>query len=86
MDVCAQGLERRDVEDPGLVRERPGQTLAQQQIQLEEKGGEGLAGAGGGRDQGVAAVADRLPATLLGVGRLPQSLGEPAGHGGVELG
>ena len=86
VDVGAQRLERGDVEDPGLLRQRPGQALAQQQVQLYKESGEGLAGAGGGRDQGVPAGADRVPALPLGAGRLAQPLGEPAGDDGMEAG
>ena len=86
VDVGAQRLERGDVEDPGLLRQRAGQALAQQQIELDEERREGLAGAGGGGDQGVAAGADRVPALPLGAGRLAQPLGEPAGDSGMEVG
>ena len=84
VDVGAQGLERRDVEHPGLVREIPGEALAQEQIQLEEEGGESLTGAGGSGDQGMATGTDRIPAFALGSGRLTEPLGEPPGDDRME--
>ncbi len=57
-DVVAQRLERRDIEDPG----RAGLPLAgQQAVKGPEKGGEGLAAAGGCGEQDVLARRDPRP-------------------------
>ncbi len=76
LDVVAEGLERRDVETEsrrwpwppilgvvgvGLAEARPSRCQG-------EEGGEGLAGAGGGGDEDVAAGADVGPAGGLRVG------------------
>ena len=84
VDVGAQRLERGDVEDPGLLRQGPGETLPEQPVQLDQEGRESLAGARGSGDQSVPAGADRLPALPLRRGRLAQALGEPAGDDGVK--
>jgi hypothetical protein len=43
MNVGAQRLERRDVDDPYLPRERALECLAQQLVDLYKESGEGLA-------------------------------------------
>ena len=72
LDVVGQGLERADVEhaDRPLRRCR----LGHEPIEAPQEGGEGLAAAGRGMDQGVRAAADRAPAELLGAGRLGERL------------
>src|SRR5262249_33651537 len=85
VNVSAQCLERRDVDDSGLLRQRAVQAFPQQLVDGDEKRREGFPRAGRGRDQRVAARADGFPATALRGGRLSQSIAEPAGNGGVKV-
>ena len=84
VDVRAQRLEGRDVEDPSLLREDALEALPQQQVQLYKEGGQGFSGPRGGGDQCVPAGPDGLPTLLLRGGRLAQPLGEPAGDDGMK--
>ena len=86
LDVGRQGLQRRDVDDLGLVPQCSLEALSQQPVDRGEKRGEGLAGAGGRGDQNVAARIDRGPGTPLRLGRLGERALEPALHGGVKRG
>ena len=61
LDVVRERLERRDVDDLGLVRQPAVEPLAHQRVDRGEEGGERLAGAGRGRDQRVPAGLDRRP-------------------------
>ena len=47
VDVVAQRLERRDVDDFGFVRQLADARLANQAIQAEQKGGQRFARSGG---------------------------------------
>ena len=85
VDIVAERLERRDVDDLGHVLERPGLRLAHEDIDAREERGEGLAGAGGGADQRVAAAGDVPPAGALGVGGRVEVAAEPRVDDGVEL-
>ena len=84
LDVVGQGAQRRDVEHVRLV----GQLAPplQQRVDRGEEGGQRLARARGRRDQDVAPLANEGPAFALGRGRLAETIGEPALHGGVESG
>ena len=69
VDVGAQRLQRRDVDDAHFVGERPVAALLDEVVEGGEKRGERLARAGRRGDQRVAAVADRRPAArCAGVG------------------
>ena len=71
LDVVAEGLEGRDIDDAGDGVEALGLAAADELVDAGEEGGEGFAGAGGGGDEGVAAGADGRPGGGLGVGGGP---------------
>ena len=85
VNVVAEGLEGRHVNDACLVRERPGQPLAEESVQRRQKRGQGFARTGRRGDQGVSARLDRRPPALLGLGRRSEFLLEPLRHEGMEL-
>ena len=85
VDVVAERLQRRDVDDLRHVLERPRLRLAHEVVDAGEEGREGLAGAGGGADERVAAAADVPPAGALGVGGRVEVPSEPRVDDGVEL-
>src|SRR6185437_13105183 len=64
----------------GLVAEFACQRAAKQGINGGEESGEGLAGAGGGGDERIAAGGDRGPALRLGLGGGAEPLREPRLH------
>ncbi len=78
VDVGAQRLERRDVDDPDLVRKRRRHPLAHQVVDGSQEGRERLAGPGRGGNQCVPAIANRRPAATLRGRRLSERLGKPA--------
>ncbi|MNP06044.1 hypothetical protein D3C76_980130 [compost metagenome] len=88
LDVVGQRLERRNVDHQGFVRQafEGFQATVDQVVDHGEEGGEGLAGTGGGGDQGRAALADQRPRPGLGGGDRRESLAEPGADGGVEAG
>src|SRR5439155_25613308 len=61
VDVVAESLERRDVDDGRLLLQRAVCGCGHELVDLPEEGSERLAGPGGGRYEGVAAPRDRLP-------------------------
>ena len=85
-DVVAECLERRDVKDVDFVGQRLLLGPANEAVDGDEEGGEGLAGAGGGGDEGVAARRNLGPAEGLGVGGGAEFALEPGADGGVEGG
>ena len=84
MDVVAERLERRDVDDFGLVGEGSEAGAANERVDADEERRQRFAGAGGRGDQDVAAVADERPALDLRLGRGAQSRGKPFGNQGIE--
>jgi len=86
VDIVAQRLERRDVDDLGLVGERAETGGAHQPVEAEQKRGEGLAGTGRRGDEDVAARADLRPAEHLWFSGGGEALGEPVADEGVEVG
>ena len=84
VDIRAERLEGRDVEDPHLVLETALEPFAQQLVDGVQEGGEGLARPGRGGEEGVPAFADGAPGALLGGKRRPKGLGEPVGDDRVE--
>lgn len=60
--------------------------FAVQGVECPEEGCEGFAGAGGGDDEGVVAVADALPGAFLGGGGCAEGGAEPVAYGGGEVG
>ena len=65
VDVAAQRLERRNVDDPRFFGQRMREAFAQQIVDGTQKGGQRLTGSGGRRDERVAAGADRCPSGRL---------------------
>ena len=84
LDVVAEGLERRDVDDAGDGIEFLLLAAADELVDPDQESGEGLAGSGWGRDEGVAAGADDRPSGGLGVGWRFERRAEPVGHEGME--
>ena len=84
VDVGAERLEGRDVEDPHFVLKTMLEPLAQQLVDGVQEGGQRLPGPGRGGEQGVPAFADGGPGALLGGERRPQGPGEPVGDNRVE--
>ena len=86
-DVVRQRLQRRHVEHPGLVGQpAPGGALLHQRVDGGEERRERLARAGGRGQQGVPAGLDGGPGPGLDGGRRAETVAEPAGDGGVEIG
>ena len=84
VDVAAQRLERRDVEDAGLLGQAVLDAFAQQIVDGDQERREGLARAGRRGNQGVAPFADRGPAGRLGGRRRSQRGREPAFNCGMK--
>ena len=84
-DVRAECLEWRNIKDARAAR-GSGFVFAVQGVECPEEGGEGFAGAGGGDDEGVVAVADALPGAFLGGGGCAEGGAEPVAYGGGEVG
>ena len=84
LDVVAEGLEGRDVDDAGDGVEALRLAAADELVDADEEGGEGFAGAGGGGDEGVAAGADGGPGGGLGIGGSLEGGAEPGGYEGME--
>ena len=80
----AEGLERRDVDDAGDGFEFLLLAAADELVDPDQEGGQGLAGSGWGRDEGVAAGADDRPGGGLGVGWRFERRAEPVGHEGMK--
>ena len=88
LDVVRQRLQRRDIDDLRLVRQRrdlrcPWRTSASI---AARNAASVLPGAGRRRDQHMPPVLDRRPGFLLRRGRRAEAAGEPVGDGGVKQG
>jgi hypothetical protein len=81
LDVVGERLERRDVDDLGLVGQPAFEPLADQIVDRRHEGGQRLAGSGRRRDEDVAALLDGRPRLRLRGGRRGEVLREPAGDG-----
>jgi hypothetical protein len=84
VDVRAQRLQRRDVDDADLIGQRAGEALLHEIVQRREKRGERLPRAGRRGDQRVAAAADGRPALRLRRRRLAERFVEPLRNEGME--
>ena len=84
VDVRAERLERRHVEDADLVRQRRRETLLEQRVDGGEERRQRLARAGGRGDQRVPAGGDRVPAAQLRGRRLADFGREPLTDDGME--
>ena len=76
LDVVAQRLQRRDVENFSAVVQIAGQRLAHQAINAGKKCSQRFAGAGGRGDQRGASGEDMRPALLLRLGRRAELRGQ----------
>ncbi|MNF39886.1 hypothetical protein D3C84_208810 [compost metagenome] len=85
-DVVGQRLERRDVDHAAAIGQlaADGQAFAHQRIDGGEEGGQGLARAGGRRDQGRTAGADRRPGLDLRRRRRAEALAKPGRNRGMK--
>ncbi len=88
VDVGAERLERRHVEDVRLVRQfaAPRDPLAQELVKSIQKGRERLSRSCGRRDERVLARTDRLPSALLHPSRALEGLIKPPANGWMESG
>jgi hypothetical protein len=77
LDVVAQRLEGRDVNDLDPFRQLSLEPIAQQPVDADQKRGQRLARAGRGGDQRVLAGGDVGPAAKLRLGGLAETSGEP---------
>src|SRR5262249_55317565 len=79
MDVGAERLQRRHIDDPDFVRQRASQALLEQIVECGQKGGQRLPRTGRRGDESVPAFADRGPTLVLRRGWFAERLGKPAG-------
>ncbi len=84
LDVIRQSLERRHVNDAGLVRQRSRKPLLDELVDRGEESRKGLARARRCRHQHVPPRLQRRPRPLLRRGRRIESPREPGGDGGVK--
>lgn len=85
-DVIGESLQRRHIEDVGLVLQPAAlQSLAHQQVDGREKGGERLSRARRRRDQRMPSRLDRGPGLRLRRRRRLKGALEPAADGGVKV-
>jgi hypothetical protein len=77
LDIVAQRLQRRDVENFGAVAQIAGERLAHQAINADEECGERLARSRRGGDQRGATGKDLRPALLLRLRRRAEAPDEP---------
>ena len=82
--VVREGLERRDIEDVGAGLQPSLDGAAEEPVETGEEGRESLAGAGGRREEDVAAGRDQRPGLRLYRGGLVEPSPEPCLDDGVE--
>ena len=80
LNVVAQRLQRRDVENFGAVVQIAGERLADQAVDAGEKCGQRLTRAGRSGDQRGAPGEDVRPALFLGLGRRAELPDKPLLH------
>ena len=85
LDVVVQRAQRRHVDDVDAILQAALGAEAMEVVEGPQEGGQGLARAGRGHDQRVAAGGDRLPAFPLGPRGLGERVGEPAADEREEL-
>ena len=83
MDVVREGFEGRDVNDLRVRGQAAFDGLAEEVVDGDKEGGEGLAGAGGGRDERRVTGDDSGPAGSLRLGGRAEFGEEPLGGNGV---
>ena len=77
MDVVAQGLQRRDIDHLGFIRERLRARRPHQAIEANQEGGQRLSGTGGSGNKDVASGGDFGPAEILWLGGRTETIPEP---------
>jgi hypothetical protein len=77
MDVGAERLQRRDVDDADFIRQRRPQAFLKQIVEGGEKRRQGLARPGRGRDQRMPAGANGRPSAELRLGRRAKRICKP---------
>ena len=82
--VVRERLERRNVDDVGLIAERPLERESEESVERDQERRERLAGAGRGRDERVGARRDRRPPAPLRLGGLAEARREPARRRGMK--
>src|SRR5262249_50694969 len=85
-NVVRESLERRDVDDLGLISKSILHAFANQTIDDGEEGGQGLARSGRCRNQDVVPGLDGRPSLFLGRRRAIERAGKPLGYGRMERG
>jgi hypothetical protein len=85
VDVGRQRLERRNVDDAHFVGQAGLQAFSEKAVDRGEKGGKGLPGARGRRNQRMLAAPDSAPAFELGGGGLAETAFPPALQDGMEI-
>ena len=85
-DVDGQGLEGRDIDDAAAPILPFGQIVEHEPVQAPEEGCQGLAGAGGGENQGALPARDHRPAQTLRSGGAIKDGFEPLCCDGMEAG
>src|SRR6476661_5678129 len=86
MDVGTERLERRHVDDPGLVGKRALESLAEQLIERVQESRQGLARSRWRCNESVPARPNRFPAEALGRGGFAKTVLKPAGDNRMERG
>ena len=84
VDVVAERLQGRDVQDRGRFGQRPADRAAHQSVDRGQKGGERLARTGGSGDQRVPAAGDLGPGALLDFRGSGEGVAKPGGDRGME--
>ncbi len=82
LDVVRERAQRRDIDDLGLVGKLG--PLAEEAVDRREESGQGLARAGGSRDEDVFSGPHQRPALTLGRRRLAEAVPEPGADGRME--
>jgi len=77
LDVVAEGLQRRDIEDLDAIGEVSGDGLADQTVDAGKKSSQSFSGSSGSRDQGGVAGKNVRPAFLLRLSGRTEFGGEP---------
>ena len=84
LNVVRQGLQRRHIDDAGLIRQAAIESLLDQLIYCREEGSKCFTGTGGGGDQHMLTSAQGRPGALLRGGRRIKSPRKPSGNSGME--
>ena len=84
LDIVAERLQRRHVDDVGLVTQLAVEPEVDQLVDRGQERGEGLPAAGRGRDERIAPSTNLRPRPVLRLGRRRERRVEPVPYGRVE--